>query len=228
MILSLLFEFIYGEVTFLDLIQSLVFSFAAILIAMTVHEFCHALAAYALGDKTAKADGRLSLNPLNHLDPWGLLLLILFGFGWARPVNVNYSRLRHRRSGLAITAAAGPLSNFVMAFISVIFIVLSLRIPNITVAYNLNEFLSYLAMFNISLGIFNLIPVPPLDGSKIVGELLPAKTRFKYYGIERYSMIILLAIIILFNRLGIFGVLQIGVLNVIVRAVAGLFGFLAV
>lgn len=99
MILSLLFEFIYGQVTFLDLLQSLIFSFAAILIAMTVHEFSHALAAYALGDKTAKADGRLSFNPLHHLDPWGLLLLLLFGFGWAKPVNINYSQLKHQALG---------------------------------------------------------------------------------------------------------------------------------
>ncbi len=226
MILSLLFEFIYSQVTFLDLLQSLIFSFAAILIAMTVHEFSHALAAYALGDKTAKADGRLSFNPLHHLDPWGLLLLLLFGFGWAKPVNINYSQLKHRRSGLAITAAAGPLSNLVTAFISVIFIVLAMYIPNYTVWYNLNEFLSYLAMFNISLAVFNLIPIPPLDGSKILGELLPAEARFKYYSIERYSTIILLAIIILFDRLGIFSALQMGVLNVIVRAVAGLFGLI--
>lgn len=169
-------------------IASLLIRAAAVLLAISIHEMAHGFGAYLLGDKTAKSMGRLSLNPLRHLDPVGSLCLLFFGFGWARPVVVNPTCFKKPKRDMALTALAGPLSNFVMAYLGLLgFKLLSMT----SVFYNGSRagslVLSFLLTFvqlNVGLGVFNLIPIPPLDGSKIFLPLLPSRL---YYDIMRYE-----------------------------------------
>ncbi len=169
-------------------IISLLLRAIAVLLAISVHEMSHGLGAYFLGDKTAKAMGRLSLNPLRHLDPVGSLCLLVFGFGWAKPVVVNPNYFKKPKRDMALTALSGPLSNFIMALIGfVVFKLLTLTslfyMGNFVGRYVV-EFLSNLIWLNIGLGVFNLLPIPPLDGSKIFLPLLPSRL---YYDIMRYE-----------------------------------------
>ncbi len=159
--------------------------------------------AYKLGDPTARNLGRLTLNPLKHLDPVGTLCMILFHFGWARPVPINSRYFKHSRRDMALTAAAGPLSNFIMAFLGLllyrIFYRVLLAFPPVSqftyyLQYALLMLLSYFHSLNLSLGVFNLIPVPPLDGSRIFLTFLPAKY---YFGIMQYERYIQLALLLL-------------------------------
>lgn len=181
------------------LLVLLVWSFC-ILLSLTMHELFHGLAAHWMGDRTAKNSGRLSLNPLHHLEPVGAICLFLFGFGWAKPVPVNPWNFRHKKSGMALTALAGPLSNFLLAFLAQVGVAFftSLTFESVwmyriaAVCYILCD---YLTMINLGLGIFNLIPVPPLDGSKVLGAVLPTNLYFKYMEWERYGFIILIVLI---------------------------------
>ena len=183
------------------LVYVLVIAFC-VLLSLSVHEMSHGLAAYALGDETAKSMGRLSVNPLHHLDPFGAICLFLFGFGWAKPVPINPWNFKHNKGGMAFTALAGPLSNFILAFIAQIGTVFlgglsfssdtSVTFNIATVAYII---CSYLAIINLGLGLFNLIPIPPLDGSKILNALLPERIYFKIMEYERYGFIILIILI---------------------------------
>jgi Zn-dependent protease len=160
-----------------------------------------------MGDSTAKSQGRLSLNPFRHLDPIGTLFLLLFGFGWASPVNINTSRYKNPRLGMTLTAAAGPfanlLSSFIGFFIYYIFLIYSSQNPDSYILSNLVLFFYYLAIYNATFGIFNLFPIPPLDGSKILAGFLPDRLRFKYLALERYSMYFFIILIITLNRLDI-------------------------
>lgn len=178
----------------------------AILIALTLHELSHGFVAYRLGDYTAKSQGRLSFNPLKHLDPIGTLCLLFVGFGWAKPVPVNpYALNKKPHTGMAWVAAAGPASNLCMALIGGIFLLLYVHIVGYGWLYSFDYnaelyfglFFIYFIQINIVLMIFNLIPVPPLDGSRIVAVFLPPYLRVKYNMIERYGMIILLALCII-------------------------------
>lgn len=190
-----------------SVLQSVVFALVAIVVALTLNEFAHAAVASLCGDKTSKAQGRLSLNPLNHIDPVGFLMLFVFGFGWAKPVNIRPARFRHPRLGCVLTAAAGPLCNLLQAFIFAFpayLLSVEAQIKNSAVAGNFAMLFSYLFSINISLFIFNLIPIPPLDGSKIVGEMLPFKAQRAYYSIERYGFFIVIAVSILLNRFGFY------------------------
>lgn len=161
----------------------------AVLVAIIPHEIAHGFAAYLCGDQTAKNDGRLSLNPLHHLDPIGTICLIFFKFGWAKPVMINPNNFRDRKKGTFFVAIAGVLTNFILAIISVI----------ILKHIHLNEFMQELLLnifwFNIILGVFNLIPIPPLDGSKILFSFLPLKYEYYLIKYERYGYIILLLLI---------------------------------
>lgn len=169
----------------------------SILIASTVHEYAHAYSAYKLGDPTAKAEGRLTLNPLKHIDPIGALAMILFRFGWSKPVPINEYNFEKRETYTAITALAGPLSNLILAAITgLINHILNLN-PNSLIVFLLYIF----ATINISLAIFNLIPIPPLDGHKIVRALLPKKLRYYWEKLERYSLILILILILPFSPL---------------------------
>lgn len=181
------------------LLVLLVWAFC-ILLSLTVHELSHGLAAYWMGDKTAKYSGRLSLNPMHHLEPIGAACLFLFGFGWAKPVPVNPWNFRHKKGGMAITALAGPIANFLLAFLAQLGMILlgglsfsSVWVYRIAaVAYIVCD---YLTLVNLGLGIFNLIPVPPLDGSKILGAVIPNRCYRWYMNLERYGFIVLIVVI---------------------------------
>jgi Zn-dependent protease len=169
---------------------------AAVLLCLTVHEVSHGLAAYALGDPTAKGERRLSLNPLRHLDPFGTLMMLLFGFGWAKPVPVDMRYFKHPKSGMAITALAGPLSNFVLAFLALILAnILAPLIPSSLWAERALNFLLLLASLSVGLGVFNLLPFPPLDGSKVVESLLPDRVYYKILRYEHFGILVLMAVL---------------------------------
>lgn len=168
-----------------------------LLTALPFHEFAHAWTANKLGDPTAKYQGRLTLNPLKHLDPMGAVLMLVAGFGWAKPVPVNPNYFKNRKAGMAITALAGPLSNLLLAFVCTI-VYKMLNNTGFVSAGLLREMLSSLASafflmvsLNVGLGVFNLIPIPPLDGSRILNLVLPERT---YFQIMRYERIIMLAL----------------------------------
>lgn len=178
-------------------LQGLLAAIPAILVAITFHEFAHGKVAALLGDKTAEFQGRLTLNPLAHLDPVGTLLLIVAGFGWAKPVQVDPGQFRgNKKKGMMYVALAGPLMNLVLGYLSAVALTLLIRTgySGGGAAY-LQQFLYLMLFYNVVLAIFNLLPIPPLDGSKILGGLLP----YKYHGIldtlERYGFIILLVLI---------------------------------
>ena len=188
----------------------------AILIALSVHEFSHALAGTALGDPTAKSAGRLTLNPMAHIDPLGFLALIFVGFGWGKPVPFNPYNLSVRRWGPALVGLAGPAANLVLVAVSVLALKILRIITDLSVSNLLIQFLFLLLTINLILLLFNLIPIPPLDGAKLLFAAFSspkyAQLRFK---LESRGPIILLAIILLdsFLGLGIFSLLFRGFVN---------------
>ncbi len=178
-------------------------SAAAALIAITVHEVSHGYVAYLMGDMTAKQDGRLSLNPLKHLDWIGALCLIFFHIGWAKPVPINPYMFKNRKKGIIYVSLAGPASNFLLAILSMIvmcFLYPASSMSIGTVGIIFYSFLLSLSAVNIGLGIFNLIPIPPLDGSKVLAQFLPLKAKIAYLKFERYGGL-LLFLLIYFGRL---------------------------
>ena len=171
------------------------------LLCIMIHEICHGAAAYALGDRTAATQGRLSLNPLHHVDWFGLVMLAIFHFGWAKPVNVDMHNFKHPKRDMAITALAGPVSNFVLAALSLFLFGLFYRdLYAGAVGQFLIRLLQYTAILSISLGLFNLIPIPPLDGSKVLYSFLPDKAYLRLMVLERYGMFFLIALMFLMNR----------------------------
>jgi len=165
-----------------------------LLFAITIHEYAHGKAAYSLGDPTAKNAGRLSYNPLAHIDPLGAICLFLFNFGWAKPVPVNPAYFRNRRQGTILMALSGPLSNLSAAFVAGLFVRYFLLPWQIY-----REVLTYLLLMNIGLGLFNLIPIPPLDGSHILENLLPPRAAKRFRVIGRYGPIAIILIVLLDN-----------------------------
>jgi len=179
-----------------------VLSTLAVLLILTIHEYSHAYAAYKLGDNTAKNLGRLSLNPIKHLDPLGALCMLVFHFGWARPVPINARNFKNPKRDFAITALAGPLSNLIFAFVSAS-LVLLLKRYYLSTAFQ-SDFLEILVLnfyyftlifhqINVGIAIFNLIPIPPLDGSRLLNVVLPSRTYFRVMRYERniyFGMII--------------------------------------
>jgi Zn-dependent protease len=159
----------------------------ALLIAITFHEFAHARVSYSLGDPTPQQTGRLSLNPFAHLDPVGLLMLWIFKFGWAKPVQINPYYYRDPKTGVLLVSLAGPLSNLILAFLTLIILKLNFITSSIIVS-----FVYLLFIYNLVLAVFNLIPIPPLDGSKILASLLPGNPNQFFYKIEAYGPIILI------------------------------------
>lgn len=169
-------------------------SIPALLIAITFHELSHGYMSYLLGDPTAKQEGRLTLNPIKHLDPIGALGLLFFHFGWAKPVPINPFYYKNRKLGIVLVSIAGPMANFILALITTLIIKGILMANMVTTNTLVFDFLGILVMYNLSLGIFNLIPLPPLDGSKIVASLLPEKYEMWAYQNERYFMLALFAL----------------------------------
>lgn len=167
---------------------------AAIFLCLTIHETCHGLAAYALGDPTAKSMHRLSLNPLRHIDWFGLLMMFMAGFGWAKPVPVDPRYFKRPKQGMAVTALAGPVSNLLLSLLMILLSkVIYLYVPYSTGTEALFNFCLYtVAPLSIGLGLFNLLPIPPLDGSKVVAVLLPDRIYFRLMRYERYGMLALL------------------------------------
>lgn len=182
----------------------------AFLCALSVHEASHALAAYLLGDKTAQREQRLTLNPLAHIDWTGFVMLVFLGFGWGKPVPFNPYNLRYQRIGPALVAAAGPVSNALLALLSVG--LLALVTPTLGMTNGLVMFLVSLAFMNLILGLFNLLPIPPLDGSKALLAALaaPQYARARRFIEERgpYLLLILVGMSI-FLRINVFGWIQV-------------------
>lgn len=186
-------------------IPGLIINLIIIVFALTVHEVAHGYAAYKLGDPTARAFGRLSLNPLKHLDPIGFLCMVFFRFGWAKPVPINTRYFKNPRRDMAISALAGPLSNILMSFAGLFLYRCSAAIINSGIIsvdtnfkYNLImlilSFFFEFSVLNLYLGLFNLIPVPPLDGSRVLFVVLPDNI---YFGIMKYERYIQLALMVL-------------------------------
>lgn len=196
---------------------------AAIIIALTVHEFMHALASTWLGDPTAEREGRLSLNPMAHVDWLGFFALVLVGFGWGKPVPYNPYNLKYKKWGSAIVAIAGPASNLLMAILAALTLRLLGVYADLPPENLLIQFLFLLLGINVVLMCFNLIPIPPLDGSKLLFAILDShKYDSLKYNLETRGPIILLTIIILDNFLGV-GILS-GVFGFVMNLVYALAG----
>lgn len=186
-----------GNVDPLDILMQVLATLVIVLLALPVHEFAHGWVANKLGDPTARLAGRLTFNPLASVDPMGAGFLLLFGFGWARPVPVDSRYFKNPRSGMVLTALAGPAANLVASYFGALlfYAVLSIAPYNAVVHYIL-LFISYFAYINAVLAIFNLVPIPPLDGSKILAGLLSDRARYAFYQYQNVlSMIGMLLII---------------------------------
>ena len=187
----------------------------ALVIAVTVHEFSHAIVASMLGDQTARHQGRVSLNPLRHLDPGGSLMFLVAGFGWGKPVPVNEHRLAHGMTGVSLVAGAGPVSNLVTAFLLAVPIKLGLvdvRIFRLDWVADVKgggveEFaaaiLGLTILFNFLLAIFNLIPLAPLDGSRVLSGFIPSRHLRSYEQFQRYGPVLLVLVVMLDYVLGL-------------------------
>jgi len=190
-----LFSFIRnGQIT--EAVMFILSGCFVVFICSPIHELAHGFVAYKLGDNTAKNQGRLTFNPIAHIDIIGMIMILLFGFGFAKPVPVSMRNLKKPKRDMALVALAGPLANIILAFIS-IFLMYALNavIGSTTIGKVLLLFFLYSGYINVALAAFNLIPLPPLDGSKVLAAFLPDKAYYKYMQFERYAMIALLALI---------------------------------
>ena len=205
MIFDLISAFRTGNVESLKwAVASLLLSLPIIILALSVHEMAHGFIAYKLGDPTARNFGRLSLNPAKHLDPIGFICMIAFGFGWAKPVPINTRYFKKPKRDMAISAIAGPVSNLLLALVFAgLLKIFTLCLPLIHTTESFVEILIYFCYILLSLGIelnvalavFNLLPIPPLDGSKILYMFLPPNVLYKFMDYERYFSLILLLLL---------------------------------
>ena len=174
----------------MDSLWGLLRRLAAVVLCLTVHETCHALSAYALGDPTAKRQHRLSLNPLRHIDWFGFAMMLAAGFGWAKPVPVDPRYFKNPKQGMALTALAGPASNLVLATV----LLLIVRWAQTAAPYRLLYFLLETALLSVGLGLFNMLPIPPLDGSKVLFSVLPDRQYQWLMRYEQFGILLLLAL----------------------------------
>lgn len=193
----MLFDLFSEDFDMLDLIIKLFSRLFVVFCTMPIHEYAHALIATKLGDQTPRLAGRLTLNPMAHISPMGAIMIFLFGFGYAKPVSVNPRNFKDSKKGMALTAIAGPISNLIMGFI---FIALAVVYANLshaeTILYNaIFSFLLFAGTINVNLAVFNLLPIPPLDGSRILQLLIPAKYYYKFLEYERYIVILVFILI---------------------------------
>lgn len=188
-------------------IATIIARVVVLLIAFTIHELAHAVTANYLGDLTPRRMGRITLNPLRHLDPIGTIMLLISGFGWAKPVMVNPNNMRgNPRTSMAIVAAAGPLSNLLMAAVAAVPFQLGLLYPQFSSAGNIPSpdfLLTQFIWINLILAFFNIIPVPPLDGYKILMGILPLEMTYYLRPLEQYGFLILIALIFFLPMLGV-------------------------
>lgn len=209
-------------------IQRILYSVPALLIAISMHEYAHAYVSYKLGDDTAKNMGRLSINPFVHLDLFGTIFLVLFGFGWAKPVGINPNKFKNRKTGMLLSAIAGPVMNILVAFVAAFIYYLLIKIFYSTVASDtftiLLTIIQYIFIYNVFLCVFNLIPLPPLDGSKVLAALLPEKIETKFYQYERQMYFILLILIVTQVIGKIMTVVGGGLINIISNSVYKMLG----
>lgn len=182
----MIFRLLNGQITPLYF----VFFIISLLISLTIHELAHAYTSFKLGDSTAKIDGRISLNPINHIDPYGFLAILIVGFGWAKPVMMNPYNFKNYRDGIFFTALAGPVSNIIQAILGTL--LLNFNFPIIVL-----EFIQVFVLINIILASFNILPIPPLDGYKVFSRILSDKLYFQAEYYERkYGFIILMVFLI--------------------------------
>lgn len=177
-----------------------VFSMAFVVFCtLPIHEFAHAWVATKLGDQTPRLQGRLTVNPMAHISPMGALMILLVGFGYAKPVGVNPRNFKDPKKGMALVAIAGPISNLIMGFIAEFFAVLCVRLSNgsgnETMLSAIYLFFWFAASVNVQLAVFNLLPIPPLDGSRILQLLIPSKYYFKVMQYERYIVLVVFALL---------------------------------
>lgn len=167
------------------------------LIALSCHEFAHGFVSYKLGDPTPKREGRMTLNPMAHLDLYGTILMILTGFGWAKPVGVNPMYYRDKKKGMALVGIAGPIMNILLAFVGLLIFAIALIVSSkLGVGANALSNISYIVRLfvvrNLCFAVFNLIPIPPLDGSRVISMFLRDNAYYKLMQLERYSMLIII------------------------------------
>ena len=173
---------------------SMIYRIPALLFAISIHEYAHAQCADSMGDPTARYMGRLTFNPMAHLDPIGAILLVVAGFGWAKGVPINVNNFRNRREGILKVSFAGPAANLFLCFLAALMMALLGRMGMLS--DGLYKFLFWMQLYNVWFAFFNLIPVPPLDGSRILSELLPAKPSWQVNEIvDRYGFYILIALV---------------------------------
>ena len=181
----------------LDQLWVILVTVASAVLCITFHETCHGLMAYALGDDTAKRAGRLSLNPLKHIDIFGLIMLAVAKFGWAKPVPINMRRFRNPKVGMAMCALAGPLGNVVLcAVCAVLYGICRFYSYEYSWMYYPELFLWYTIILSAGLAVFNLLPIPPLDGSKILFAVIPSRWYMKLMRYERYGMMLLMVLLL--------------------------------
>lgn len=173
--------------------ENMIFRIPALLIALTIHEYAHARVAVWLGDNTPRVMGRLTLNPIAHLDPFGLIMLWLFKFGWAKPVPINPSNFKNWKKDTTLVSLAGPAANVIVAFFTAILYGVLGKMQ--LLSGGVEATLAFTYMYNIIFAIFNLIPLPPLDGSKILMNLLPRQQATALEQVEPYAPFILLALV---------------------------------
>ena len=173
----------------------MIYGIPGLLVAMTVHEYAHARVADNLGDMTPRMNGRLTLNPVAHIDPIGLIMLFFAQIGWAKPVPINLSNFDNWRKGEMQVSLAGPIANLLTAFISTIIFALTVKIG--TAPHWVYSVLQLMIIFNVNFAIFNMVPIPPLDGSKVLAVLLPGRLAYQYQTsiVNRYSFLILIILV---------------------------------
>ncbi len=198
----MLFEILSGNTNIVNVLVYIVSSLVVIFLTLPIHEFAHGFVATKLGDPTPRYQGRLTLNPLAHIDYLGALCILIFGFGWAKPVSVDMRNFKNPKVGMAITAIAGPMSNIIVAFIAIVIrSFITMFLSAYTIGYYLYLLCIFIAQINVSLAVFNLIPIPPLDGSRILNAVLPDRVYYKLMRYERYLI------------WGVFALIYLGVLD---------------